>query len=82
MVHGQVGEPGGARDDPVARTGAMATAMRTGRPGSGDSRSHRMSAPATAGRSRGPHSPSPSEQTSSSRTPEAATRWRGCSPGT
>ena len=51
-------------------------------PGSGDSRSHRTSAPATAGRSPGPHSPSPSEHASSTRTPEAATRCRGRSPGT
>ena len=44
--------------------GAMATAMRTGRrAGSGDSRSHRTSASATAGRSWGPHCPSPSERT-------------------
>ncbi len=64
-------------------SGAMATATRTGRrPGSGESRSHRTSAPATAGRSAGPHSPTPSEHASSTRTPEAATRWRGRSPGT
>ncbi len=66
----------------ITRSPAMATATRTGRPGAGESRSHRISAPATAGRSAGPHSPSPSEHASSTRTPEAATRWRGCPPGT
>jgi hypothetical protein len=62
-------------------SGATAAAIRTGCRGSGDPRSHRMSAPATAGRSRGPHSPSPSEHSSSDWTPAAATRWRGCAPG-